>query len=222
MANSETTKNTLPAHSNRRRVEVQVEAMALHMIVKQLMTGETCVVYSNDGSYQSGVRNYVVQSLSINGVQRNLPTFGIFTEKRETLADLVKCTIQILSAASVYKYSTSDIIKEITFVMSDNTAHNLEVIEKVCEDEGAENNPLVILCNIHSLMMFQRKMKELCQELHDMIGKNRIKECFLVDIEFHSESFVIMSIKCLSNFICEEYSAKPWNRCNQFGKHIKP
>ena len=105
MANSET-KNTLPAHSNRRRVEVQVEAMALHMIVKQLMTGETCVVYSNDGSAQSGVRNYVVQSLSINGVQRNLPTFGIFTEKRETLADLVKCIIQILSATSTYKYST--------------------------------------------------------------------------------------------------------------------
>ena len=106
MTNSETTKNTLPAHSNRRRVEVQVEAMALHMIVKQLITGETCVVYSNDGSAQSGVRNYVVQSLSINGVQRNLPTFGIFTEKRETLADLVKCIIQILSAASTYKYST--------------------------------------------------------------------------------------------------------------------
>ena len=55
-----------------------------------------------------------------------------------------------------------------------------------------------------------------------MIGKNRIKECFLVDIDFHSESFVIKSIKCPSNFICEENSAKPWNRCNQFGKLIKP
>ena len=129
--------------------------MALHMIVKQLMTGETCVVYSNDGSAQSGVRNYVVQSLSINGVQRNLPTFGIFTEKRETLADLVKCTIQILSAASAYKYNTSDILKKITFVMSDSTAHNLNVMEKVCEDEGVENNPLVLLCNIHPLICFR-------------------------------------------------------------------
>ena len=55
-----------------------------------------------------------------------------------------------------------------------------------------------------------------------MISKNRIKECFLVDTDFHSESFVISSIKCLSNFICEEYSAKPWNKYNQFGKHIKP
>ena len=175
MTNSETTKNTLPAHSNRRRVEVQA--------VKQLMTGETCVVYSSDGSAQSGVGNYVVQSLSINGAQRNLLTFGIFTEKRETLADLVKCTIQILSAASTYKYSTSDILKKITFAMSDSTAHNLKVMEKVCEDEGVENNPIVLLCNIHPYMMFQRK--EFCQELHDMIGKNRIKECFLVDTDFH-------------------------------------
>ena len=39
MANSENTKNTLPAHSNRRHVEVQVEAMALHMIVEELITG---------------------------------------------------------------------------------------------------------------------------------------------------------------------------------------
>ena len=57
MTNSETTKNTLPAHSNRRRVEVQVEAMTLHMIVEELMTGEACVVYSNDGSAQSGMGN---------------------------------------------------------------------------------------------------------------------------------------------------------------------
>ena len=55
-----------------------------------------------------------------------------------------------------------------------------------------------------------------------MIGKNRIKECLLVDIGFHSESFVINSIKCLLSFVCEEYSAKPWNRCKNIGEHIKP
>ena len=132
MANTGNTKNTLPAHTNGRRVEVQVEAMALHMIIEELMTGEACVVYFIDGSAQSGVGHYVVQSLSINDVQRNLPISGIFTEKRETLADLVKCTIQIFSAASAYKYSTSDILKKITFVMSDSTAHNLKVMEKVC------------------------------------------------------------------------------------------
>ena len=157
MANSETTKNTLSVHSNRRCVEVLVETMALHMVVEELMRGEV-VLSIPIGPAQRGMGNYVVQSLSIYGVQRNLSTFGIFTEKRETLADLVKCTIQILSAASAYKYSASDILK-ITFVMSDSTAHNLKVMEKVCEDEDVEKNPLVFLCNIHPLMMFQRKIK---------------------------------------------------------------
>ena len=54
-----------------------------------------------------------------------------------------------------------------------------------------------------------------------MIGKNKIKECFLVDVDFHSESFVLKSIKCLSNFISKEYSAKPWNRCSHFSEFIK-
>ena len=42
--------------------------MALHMIVGELMTGEACVVYSNHCLAQSGVGNYAVQSLNINGV----------------------------------------------------------------------------------------------------------------------------------------------------------
>ena len=80
--NSEATNNTLPAHSNRRRVEVQTEALALALIVEEIMSGTACVVYSNDGSAQSGVGNFVVQSMFVNGIQRNLPTFGVFSENR--------------------------------------------------------------------------------------------------------------------------------------------
>ena len=78
-----------------------------------------------------------------------------YSQKKETLADLVKCTIQIFSAASAYKYSKSDILKKIIFVMSDSTAHNLKIMEKFCEDKGVENNPSVILYNIHPLMCFR-------------------------------------------------------------------
>ena len=117
--------------------------MALHLIVKEFMSGSACVVYSNDGSAESGVGNYVAQSMSVSGVQRNIPNFGIFTEKRETLAELVKCTILIISSASAYRYSSEEIFKKIDFVMSDITAHNLKVMEKVCKDEGIEKAPLI-------------------------------------------------------------------------------
>ena len=71
-------------------------------------------------------------------------------------------------------------------------------------------------------MMLQGKIKELCQEIHDSLGKKKISECFLVDVEFRNESFVVKSLKCLSNFINRDYSAKPWNCHTHFSNFIHP
>ena len=49
---------------------------------------DSCIVYSFDGSGMNEIGNYVVQSLTINGVRRSLPRLGVFTETRETLEDL--------------------------------------------------------------------------------------------------------------------------------------
>ena len=113
-------------------------------------------------------------------------------------------------------------MNKINFVMTDSTSHNLQVIEEVCEELEVENVPDTLLCNIHPLMMFQGKIKALCQEIHDSLGKKKINECFLVDVEFRNESFVIKSLKCLSNFINRENSAKPWNRYSHFSNFILP
>ena len=71
-------------------------------------------------------------------------------------------------------------------------------------------------------MMFQDKVKALCKLLHSSLGAQKISECFLVDVEFNNESFVVKAIKCLTNFINRDYSAKPWNRSNHFTEFIKP
>jgi hypothetical protein len=88
---------------------------------------QSTIVYSNDGSALSRVGNYVVQSISINGVQRALPTLGIFTESRESLAELEKLTLQMLSASTGHLFSGKDILEHIDFVMTDSTSHNLGV-----------------------------------------------------------------------------------------------
>ncbi len=62
----------------------------------------------------------------------------------------------------------------------------------------------------------------LCKLLHSSLGAQKINECFLVDIEFQNESFVVKAIKCLINFINRDYSAKPWNRSTHFTEFIKP
>ena len=71
-------------------------------------------------------------------------------------------------------------------------------------------------------MMFQGKLKELCQDIHNSLGNKKITEFFLVDVEFKNESFVIKSLKCLWNFINQDYSSKPWNRSGHFASFIAP
>ena len=200
-----------------------MEAMALNCIVGEIMNGtDNCVVYYNDGSSQSGVGAYVVQSFIINGTPRALPTFGVFTESRETLSELVKFTLKILCAASGYKYESNELLKKVQFVMTDSTSHNLNAVEQVCEDLDVDEVSSTMLCNVHPLMLFQRKIKDMCQQIHDQIGKQKLNDCFLVDVEFRNESFVVKAIKCLTNFINRDYSAKPWNRSSHFEDFIKP
>ena len=198
--------------------------MALNAIVQEMMEeGNTSsITYSNDGSSMNGVGSFVVQSLTINGVRRTLPTLGIFTESRESLKDLEITTLKILSAATGHKYSEQDVLKKISSVMTDSTSHNLEVIGLVAEELEVEHIPKTLLCNIHPLMMFQGQMKGLCLDIHNSLGNKKITDCFLVDVEFKNESFIIKSLKCLSNFINKDYLSRPWNRSSHFASFIAP
>ena len=135
-----------------RRVEPYMEAMALASIVEEVMSGKRMVVtYSNDGSAMSGVGNYVVQSLTIDNVQRVLPTFSIFTESRSSLKELEITTLKILCCAVGYRYTEAEILSNIDFVMSDSTSHALNIIESVCDEYEVEH-PKALTCNVHPLM----------------------------------------------------------------------
>ena len=93
---------------NINRTEAYVEALVLSGIAHDIMSSEdeTVVTYSNDGSSQSGVGGYIVQSFSIDG---KLMTF------------------QMLSAATGCKFSEKDLVEKIDFVITDSTSHNLGV-----------------------------------------------------------------------------------------------
>ena len=57
----------MPA-SNTNRLDLYIKAMVFCSITEQIMISNTStIVYSYDGSGMSGVSNYVVQSVTING-----------------------------------------------------------------------------------------------------------------------------------------------------------
>ena len=79
--------------------------------------------------------------------------------------------------------------------MTDSTAHNLKVIRQVAEELNVDLITKTLLCSGHPLMMFQGKIKELWQDIHNSFGNKKIIESFLVYVDFKHESFVIQSIK---------------------------
>lgn len=82
----------------------------------------------------------------------------------------------MLSAATDNKYSSSEIFSKVNFVMTDSTAHKHGVAELVTEKLQLSNRySFSAVWNAHSLLMMQTKIKEVCQQIHDGIGKKCIK-----------------------------------------------
>ena len=111
---------------------------------------------------------------------------------------------------------------KIDFVMTDSTSHNLGIIEMVWEEVESESVPSSLVCNIHPLMMMQRKVKQLFQVIHYKIGNNEIHKYFYVDVDFKSQSLPSKAIRCLTSFISRNFSTKPWNRQKYFDAFIYP
>ena len=65
---------------------------------------QSVVTYSNDGSSLNRTGNFAIQSFNINGVQRILPTLGIFSETKKSLAESIQTTLEILSVATGCMY----------------------------------------------------------------------------------------------------------------------
>ena len=70
-----------------------------------------------------------------------------------------------------HRYSTVEIFKKVIFTMTDSTAHNIGVMNLVCDALNVENMPQQPFCNVHPFFMFRNKIKELCQKIHDSLGK---------------------------------------------------
>ena len=166
--------------------EPYFEAMALSSIVEEMMSEDTIapITYSNDGSSMSGVGSQVVHSLTLNGVQRCLPTFGIFTEGHESLKDLEICTLKIPSASCCHEYSEKEILQHIKLVISDSTSLNLNVIDQVAEELGAEGVPSTLSCNVHPLLY--DKGLQIIHSNHDLGCLSHVGQ--LSTIRFKSSS----------------------------------
>ena len=68
-------------------------------------------------------------------------------------------TFKILAASSGWNYTEKKLVENFDFAMTDNTPHNLGFTQNVCAECETESAPDELICNVHPMMMFQRKVK---------------------------------------------------------------
>ena len=111
--------------------------------------GGAVITYNDDGSKTQGSGGYSVQGITINKRFRPLTTLPAASECWSNLAVLKIAVISILAACNT-KYSAVEIYNDITFKVTDATAHNFDVDEMVAMDLGADHIPSHLLCHTHT------------------------------------------------------------------------
>lgn len=215
--------DTLPAPSCVRLAAKSIEAQALDRIVNEIMSAKEkgkVITYSDDGSKKQGVGSFMVQGVTIDGKYRALPTLPISTESKNNLADLQVAVINIMEAAS--GIPAKDIYERIDFVITDQTAHNFGVEEKVTEKLDADSTPEHLFCNVHPSLMFNRVLTKHWTSIEVTIGRDKIFSNFLVNSNNTSDGVIVQGLDCLTRLINHDFDHKPWNKAAEFDMHIAP
>ena len=93
------------------------------------------------------------------------------------LAKLKLTTLQIGSAASGVDAKVP--FERIDFVISDQTAHNIDVELLVAKELGTKKVPNQLFCNVHPCLMFNRVIVKHRSQLEHAIGLIKYMQIFL-------------------------------------------
>ena len=103
-------------------------------------------------------------------------TLSIASESKSNLADL-KLTMQILSAAS--GVDAKVLFERIDFVISDQTAHSVDVEVLVSKELGTMQVLNQLFCNVHPSLMFNRIIVKHWSQLEHAIDAIKYTPTFL-------------------------------------------
>ena len=89
--------------------------------------------------------------------------------------------------------------------MTDTTAHNIGVIEKICEAINSEDFAQKLYHAIYiRSCCFKINSKNYTMIFSCLLVLKGFTNAFIVYIDFKNENFVLNAIKCLSNFVNEK------------------
>ena len=137
------------------RVQKLLKTLVIHLLQ-----------YLEDIEFQSPRKKKVMEDKNSNA-----------SSSMSNLAKLKLTTLQILSAASGVDAKVP--FERIDFVISDQTAHNIDVELLVAKELGTEKVPNQLFCNVHPCLMFNQVIVKHWSQLEHAIGLIKYMQIFL-------------------------------------------
>ena len=106
------------------------------------------------------------------------------------------------------------------FIMTDATAHNMEVEMLLAEELDSTHMPKHLLCHVHPVFLFLRALDAIFKEIELSMGREKIFASFNVTPD-NQESVMTQFLDCCSRLICHDFDHKPWNRAGEFDIFIR-
>ena len=128
--------------------------------------------------------------------------------------------LDILSAVS--GFSKESLFAKIDFVMTDATAHNLEVETLLSEELHSPHLPKHLLCHVHPVFAFLRQLDGVFKEIEATIGRDKIFANFNVTPNESQESVMSQFLDCSVRLVSHDFDHKPWNKAEEFDLFIAP
>ena len=133
---------------------------------------------------------------------------------------LLQVTIfAILSAVSGISKET--LFSKIDFVMTDSTAHNMEVEKLLAHELDVDHVPNHLLCQVHPVFMFVRELDSVFKTIEQTIGPQKVFASFNVTPN-SQESITTQFLDCGMRLVAHDFDHKPWNKANEFDIFIEP
>ena len=212
--------DTAPHVRHMRESGQALTALCLSEIVHEMMqAGGGVITYHDDGSRTQGVGGYSVQGITINHKFRDFPTLPVASECRSNLAALKTAILSILATCN-NDFTALDIYNSVTFKVTDATAHNFEVDEIVATELGSDHIPVHLLCHTHPVLMFNRKIVDMCSKIEKEIGPDKIYSSFLVNATTSHDSVLEQYIDCVVRLVSSDFNHKSWNKSREFDIYL--
>jgi len=215
----------LPYRSTIRKNLKKIHAYSLKLIGDTIISAkyddDSVLTHATDSTTRKRIGTFAPSGIHINRKYLPLPTIELASETTINIAEGIKHTLDIVGAAS--QHTSDELYSGVDLHMSDSTAHNINVPERVAEITNRSDVAGKLYDPVHTVLAWDNDFRKVIHEVETAMDIDKVSQGFLVGISIEKEvgtvSFDFLS--WLLSLFGQEKLQKPWNCHTHFVAWMK-